>query len=402
MPPGNFDSTTPGIPAVIASATAPGPGSNGVHGITSSNADSAGYFEHTAAGIGVFGRGGPNGGSGVHGASTGPDFPGVFGESAAGNGVVGRSSLAGGAGVAGSNDQTGGIGVSGSVSGAVGNGVSGSASGDGGIGVWGISRGAPIDPDTGEGLIGSGVAGRSNAVGGVGVNGTGDGVGVSGLSFNGAGVSGKSNTGAGIAGFSDNVAVYAEQSEGFNIAYLGTQINSGDFYGEVSVHGRLNKFGGGFRIDHPLDPAAKYFSHSFVESADMKNIYDGMVVLDAGGEAEIELPSWFDAVNCDFRYQLTCIGGYAPVYIAQEVQSNRFKIGGGAPGMKVSWQITGIRQDPWAKAHPLAVEEDKPADEQGYYLDPELYGVSGERNIRNARYLDIIRLASRLPQRRSR
>jgi hypothetical protein len=64
---GNFSSNTPRVPAVIASATAPGPGSNGVHGITSSDADSAVYGEHTAAGIGVFGRGGPHGGQGVFG-----------------------------------------------------------------------------------------------------------------------------------------------------------------------------------------------------------------------------------------------------------------------------------------------------------------------------------------------
>jgi len=103
-------------------------------------------------------------------------------------------------------------------------------------------------------------------------------------------------------------------------------------------------------------------------------------------------------IHTEFRYQLTCIGGQAPVYIAQEVQSNRFKIGGGAPGMKVSWQVTGIRQDPWANAHPLPVEEEKSADERGYYLDPELYGESDERNIRHVRYPEV----SGLPQRGSR
>ena len=56
-------------------------------------------------------------------------------------------------------------------------------------------------------------------------------------------------------------------------------------------------------------------------------------------------------LNRDFRYQLACIGGFAPVYIAREISGNRFKIVGGQPGMKVSWQVTGIRQDPFANEH---------------------------------------------------
>ena len=227
---------------------------------------------------------------------------------------------------------------------------------------------------------------------------------MSGGSSTGVGVSALSYTGAGLAAYSNAVAVYAHNYSvpiTGNDAYLGAGSVAGEFHGNVYVVGSIYKTGGGFRIDHPLDPAAKYFSHSFVESSDMKNIYDGIAVLDAGGESEIELPSWFDTLNCDFRYQLTCIGGCAPVYIAQEVQSNRFKIAGGAPGMKVSWQVTGIRQVPWAKAHPLPVEDEKPTAEQGYYLNPELYGVSGE-HIRNARYPELIRLASSPPQRRSR
>jgi hypothetical protein len=171
-----------------------------------------------------------------------------------------------------------------------------------------------------------------------------------------------------------------------NDAYLGARSVAGEFHGDVYVLGNILKTGGGFRIGHPLDPAAKYLSHTFVESPDMKNIYDGIVVLDAGGEAEIELPSWFDSLNTEFRYQLTCIGGYASIYIAQEVQSNRFKIAGGVPGMKVSWQVTGIRQDAWANAHSIPVEEEKPAAEWGHYLHPELCGASDELHIRRVRY----------------
>jgi hypothetical protein len=61
--------------------------------------------------------------------------------------------------------------------------------------------------------------------------------------------------------------------------------------------------------------------------------------------------------------------------------NSRFKIAGGTSGMKVSWQVTGIRKDPWANAHRIEVEEDKPDKERGYYLHPDLYGQPEERGI---------------------
>jgi hypothetical protein len=170
--------------------------------------------------------------------------------------------------------------------------------------------------------------------------------------------------------------------------------------GKVKITGNLEKAGGSFKIDHPLDPANKYLCHSFVESPDMKNVYDGVVVLDGKGEAEIELPDWFGILNKDFRYQLTAIGAPGPnLYIAKEISeantntkyssktssnknnNSRFKIAGGASGMKVSWQVTGIRKDPWANTNRIQVEEDKPTKERGYYLHPDLYGQPEENGI---------------------
>lgn len=166
--------------------------------------------------------------------------------------------------------------------------------------------------------------------------------------------------------FGGSPAIYAGNSSGGPAAYLA---------GNVTVTGTLTKGAGSFKIDHPLDPEKKTLSHSFVESPDMLNVYNGNVVLDGRGEAWVELPAWFEALNRDFRYQLTAIGGPGPnLHIAAEIVGNRFLIAGGNVGLKVSWQVTGVRQDPYAKAHRIPVEEDKPAAEVGTYLHPEAYG----------------------------
>jgi hypothetical protein len=154
----------------------------------------------------------------------------------------------------------------------------------------------------------------------------------------------------------------------------GTTNYAGYFTGNVHVNGTLSKTAGSFRIDHPLDPEGEYLQHSFVESPDMMNVYNGNVALDGSGEAWVELPDWFEALNRDFRYQLTCIGGFAPVYIAERIRDNRFKIGGGEPGMDVSWQVTGVRHDPYAEANRIRVEVPKGPNEVGKYVSPEVYG----------------------------
>jgi hypothetical protein len=139
-----------------------------------------------------------------------------------------------------------------------------------------------------------------------------------------------------------------------------------------------------FRIDHPTDPANKYLNHSSVASPEMKNVYDGVVELDADGAARVELPEWFGELNEDFRYQLTPIGASAPgLYVAQEIADNRFEIAGGEPNTKVSWQVTGIRQERWV-ADRFEVEEQKASEERGCYLRPELFGQPEETRIDTA------------------
>ncbi|MGA9528167.1 MAG: hypothetical protein WBS24_08635 [Terriglobales bacterium] len=158
--------------------------------------------------------------------------------------------------------------------------------------------------------------------------------------------------------------------------------SAGYFQGNVSITGSLSKGSGSFKIDHPLDPANKYLYHSFVESPDMMNIYNGVAQLDARGSIWITLPNYFEALNQDFRYQLTSIGRPQPsLYVAKEISHNRFRISGGKPGGKVSWQVTGIRHDAYADAHRIQVEEEKPPQEQGHYLHPELFGAPAERAV---------------------
>ena len=136
--------------------------------------------------------------------------------------------------------------------------------------------------------------------------------------------------------------------------------------GNLNVTGTLTKGGGSFKIDDPLDAANKTLSHSFVESPDMMNIYNGNVTTDKHGLATVTLPAYFEALNRDFRYQLTVIGQFAQAIVGKEISQNRFIIRTDKPGVKVSWQVTGIRQDAWANAHRIPVEEQKPQKERGY------------------------------------
>lgn len=213
-----------------------------------------------------------------------------------------------------------------------------------------------------------------------------DGVGVEGASLNFHGVHGSSSSSHGVVGNAaeKGAGVYGHSRYGAGV--VGSTGNrkdfSGYFWSRVMVRGYLSKSGGGFWIDHPSDPGRKYLSHSFVESSDMKNLYDGTQRLDRRGEAVIRVPAWCEALNKDFRYQITAIGAPAPgLHIAQEIRRGRFKIAGGKPGMKVSWQVTGIRRDAWANANRIPVERAKSGRERGHYLHPELFGKPLDRSI---------------------
>lgn len=154
---------------------------------------------------------------------------------------------------------------------------------------------------------------------------------------------------------------------------------AGYFLGNVEVTGAFSVGGAkSFRIDHPLDPANKYLYHSSVESDYMMNLYNGVATTDANGVVTVQLPDWFAAVNKNFRYQLTCINEFAQAIISKEVSENEFTIKTDKPNVKVSWQVTGERNDKNADYYRMKVEEEKNTEEKGYYQNPEAFGLISE------------------------
>jgi len=314
------------------------------------------------------------------------DTTGVRGKSGSYFGVQGESQSSAGVHGEGYSGVSGfgfGVGVSGRSD--IGYGVL--ATSNTGVGMRGFSNGTSLttsavvgqnnDP-AGTGVFGWGTGQSSNGV--VGFAGL---RGVWGVCGNGNGVQGQSSNGSGVFGVSTGgPGVRGESSTGPGVYGRSTSWMAGVFEGNVLVTGTLFKGNLAFKIDHPLDPKNKYLNHSGVESSDMKNIYDGIAELDAKGQAVVKLPAWFEALNNDFRYQLTPLGESASdLHIAKEIEGNRFVIGGGKPRIRVCWQVTGIRQDAFANANRLPVEENKPANERGLFLHPEPFKQSEKKRI---------------------
>jgi trimeric autotransporter adhesin len=159
--------------------------------------------------------------------------------------------------------------------------------------------------------------------------------------------------------------------------------------GDLYVMGEMVTPASTSRVDHPLDPDNHYLQHASVESSELKTVYDGVVTTDANGEATVELPPWLESLNGDFRYQLTTIDSFARAMVSRKMADNEFSIRTDEPNVEVSWQVTGIRRDPWAEAHPLRVEIEKPQADRGRLLHPDVRGVEESRGVierRLARY----------------
>ena len=311
--------------------------------------------------------------------STEPFAAGVVGRTAStsGNGVAGEATATTGVnnGVFGRSASTSGIGVSGTATAITGNayGVIGQTETTGsGAGVLGSAN---ANTGTAFGVFGQSNSQSGSAIFGSATAASGSPTAVVGFVESPNGVAGQFVTHGGSG-------LILQGLSGSNSTQVFTIDGSGNGFlaGNLVVTGTVSKGGGSFKIDHPLDPSNKTLSHSFVESPDMMNIYNGVANLDSKGRASVSLPDWFESLNGEFRYLLTAIGAPQPeLYIAEEIHGNRFKIAGGKPGAKVSWQVTGIRHDAYANAHRIRVEEEKPAAERGSYMHPEAVPQQGAK-----------------------
>jgi hypothetical protein len=197
----------------------------------------------------------------------------------------------------------------------------------------------------------------------------------------------------GVAGYAENTSngaygVYGQYDGGmadgrgvygwsYPVAGWGFGVYGyGGFYGVFS-NGDFGATGAKtFIIDHPADPENKMIKHFSIESNEVLNVYRGNVVLDANGEAEIQLPDYFHLINTNFSYNLTPIGAPAQMYVLEEInEEGKFKIAGGSNGQKISWYVYAERNDPYMQQNPekKQVVIEKEGERKGKYFMPELY-----------------------------
>lgn len=398
----------------------------GAYGLASSptGAVRGGMFEaNSSAGIGVYGQ--------VNSLS-GDTTAGYFlARSNSGKGVFGHATSASGLTIGGSfrADSTTGTAVQGLATASSGLAFGGifTSQSTGGQGVWGNATAT-----TGATY---GVRGHSNSASGSGVYGTSpDNVGVRGEATGTTDVNyggyfqTRSSNGYGVFGFASatsglNIGGFfrTDSSGGYGVSVLQNAASSGvtrgllskavadqaiavqgwssattvENYGIVGQTDSINGYGvysigdmaatGAkfFRIDHPLDPANKYLNHFCTEGAEPLNAYSGNVRTDSQGYATVELPEYLEAINKDFRYQLTVLDAgdtkeFVMTKVVRKVEGNTFVIRTSAPRVEVSWRLEGVRNDPYMRLHRRPVVQDKNQSERGTYQHPELYGKGPE------------------------
>jgi hypothetical protein len=351
---GQHTATTGAAAAVRGDSASTADGAYGVYGVLSST--NSGYgsvavggqnMGNVATGVGVYGSQ-AGFGYGVEGFT--PWGRGVFGVSTSGTGVYGTSGS--GYGVRGASPNTGVYGQHTSYSGT-------SAA------VYGATSSTSSNAVAIEGAIGPGSGHAAAAIHGVNTGGWLDSIGVRGDSPAGIGVYGISSSGYGVSG---------KSSTGY----------AGFFDGKLLVtNGCTGCAGAALKIDDPRDPAHKYLQHSTVTSSQQLDVYSGNVRTNANGFATVTMPRWFQALNRSFRYQLTPIGHNAwgaQAIVWNRMQENRFTIRSKA-GVEISWQVTAVRHDRYAKAHPMRVVAPKARKDQGKYVHPELYGKPRSEGI---------------------
>ncbi len=316
----------------------------------------------------------PNG-AGVVGeatASTGTNY-GIFGRSfsAAGYGVYGEAIATTGQpyGVYGKNQSAGG-----------GAGVLGESTATTGSTYGVVGR---VSSSSGVAVFGDATATTGNTHAGLFQNASNSGIGAYGYA------SATTGTNFGLVGRSESqqgrgVVGVVEASTGTNYGVLGRTNSSTNGWG-VYAQGRLGASGTkSFQIDHPLLPETHFLNHFCTESPEPLNSYSGNVVTDARGYAVVQLPPYFEAINRDFRYQLTVIDAsddFVLAKVVQKIQNNRFVIRTSKPFVEVSWRVEAVRNDLWIQRYGFQSEPEKPDELKGKYLHPELYDQPKERGI---------------------
>src|SRR5581483_10515561 len=99
-----------------------------------------------------------------------------------------------------------------------------------------------------------------------------------------------------------------------------------DVQGDLYVNGEVETNLNTLALDHPVQPMNMYLTHALVASPEMTNVYSGNVVTDANGRATVSLPGYVEALNRDFRYQLTPIGQFAQAIVEKEIANGAFTI----------------------------------------------------------------------------
>ncbi len=211
--------------------------------------------------------------------------------------------------------------------------------------------------------------------------------------YNGTGIRGYSipadNYGVGVKGLGGHIGVYGYGYNGFaGVVGVADGTTTYAIYavGDIEATGTITSTANKATIiDHPLDPANKILKHFSIESNEVLNVYRGNIKLDGNGKAVVQLPSYFNAINANFSYNLTPIGAPAPgLYIEKEIdQKGNFVIAGGKPGQKISWYVYAERNDSYYKKHAekKKAEVYKTGKMKGKYFHPELYGQSASKKI---------------------
>jgi hypothetical protein len=362
---GRFESWSTGGYGVVGLGVA-GSGTNYGGWFSSNSTDGVGVFGSASAtsgdAAGAFFRSDSTSGTAVKAfanADSGNTYAGYFeAYSPSGHGILGLAAATSGStyGVSGVTDSTSGTGVFGET-----NATSGVT-----YGVYGL-----VNSPSGRAVYG-----LANAS-------SGDARGVYGISYS---TSGLGTVGYATAGTGTTYGVYGQADSPSGYAVWAS--------GRTGASGTKS-----FRIDHPDDPENKYLLHYSVESSEVLNAYSGKVTLDGAGQAVVELPHYFAKINKDPRYTLTAVGAPMPMlHVAEEINENSlaqgakaqpgqaaplcsFRIAGGAPGAKVSWEVKAVRNDRWMQRGGAPVEVEKQGPEKGTYQHPELYGQPAEKGL---------------------